>query len=447
MITEEAALAAVAQVQPVPVDSDPPQQSQDTVAETRPVNATLPDNFKQLSVSQQAIYAAEALREATDSNLSGDNATLRKRIREDFGIATSTAERAERLLKLYPERAAEVKAGTRPLPKSAEDWKALKTSIPAKEDQETNSSLDSPPSEKEGQRLNLALASPSSSETPKPTPLLIPFEAPSGSPLEPHPLSSLFPAMEDGEFAELVENLKRNGLLTSIVVYEDKILDGRNRDRGCIELEVTPHYLEYIGSDPLEFIVSANLHRRHLTTGQRAMIGSKLATMKWGGARTSGEQRSNSTFAPSTAEEARNAPTHPDAPTQAPTEITLEKAADQMQVGHSSAVLAKKISQAAPEVAAQVEAGKLSLNEVATKAGIKSKAKPSKPSHSTTLSATAPAPASPDTKDTEVLIPRCEEFLEAMHADFPGFTLQEIALACATAATRMMVQESGIAAK
>jgi ParB-like chromosome segregation protein Spo0J len=379
------------------------------------MNPILPDNFKQLSVSQQAIYAAEALREATDSNLSGDNATLRKRIRKDFGIATSTAERAERLLKLYPELAAEVKAGTRPLPKSAENWKALKTSIPAKEDQETNSSLDSPAPEKEGQRLNLALASPSSSETPKPTTLLIPFEAPVGSPLEPHPLAALFPAMEDGEFAELVEDLKRIGLLTPIVVYEDKILEGRHRDRGCIEAEVNPSYVEYKGDDPLGFVISANLHRRHLTTAQRAAIAAKLATATWGNA-----QRTNSSFG------------------TASSEITLEKAADRMRVSRTSAVVAKAIAKTDPEVAAQVEAGKLSLNEAATKAGIKSKAKPSKPSHSKTLS--APAPASLDTKDTRVLIPRCEEWLEAMHKDFPGFTLQEIALACGTAATRMMVR-------
>jgi hypothetical protein len=423
MITEEAALAAVAQVQPVPVDSDPPQQSQDTAAETRPVNATLPDNFKQLSVSQQAIYAAEALREATDSNLSGDKATLRKRIRKDFGITTSTAERAERLLKLYPELATEVKAGTRPLPKSAEDWKALKTSIPAKEDQETNSSLDSPPSEKEGQRLNLALASPSSSETPKPTPLLIPFEAPSGSPLEPHPLSSLFPAMKDGEFALLVEDLKRNGLLMPIVVYEDKILEGCNRDRGCVEAEVTPHYVEYIGSDPLEFIVSVNLHRRHLTTAQRAAIAAKLATATWGGNRKSENQETNSS-------------------------LDLADAANRMQVGTTSVKIAKAIAKAAPEVADEVAAGKLSLNAGAKKAGIKGKARPSK----SAPSKTAPAPAkvlatvpdSPEPKDISVLIARCEEWLEAMHKDFPGFTLQEIVLACGTAATRMMERESGL---
>src|SRR4029077_8590020 len=108
------------------------------------MNPALPDNFKQLSASQQAIYAAEALREAADSNLSGHYATLRKRVRKDFGISDSTAQRAEKLLKLYPELAAQVKAGTRSLPKGAEAWKALKTSTPAEEDQETHSSLDSP---------------------------------------------------------------------------------------------------------------------------------------------------------------------------------------------------------------------------------------------------------------------------------------------------------------
>src|SRR4029077_8328815 len=187
-----------------------------------------------------------------------------------------------------------------------------------------------------------------------------------------------------------VEDLKQCGLSTPIVVYEDKILDGRNHDRGCIEAEVTPRYVEYTGSDPLGFILSANLHRRHLDTGQRAMIASKLATMKWGGDRTSEEQRLNLALAPS------------EAASPASTDITLKQAANRLQVSRASAVKANAIAKAAPDIAAQVEAGKLSLNEAATKAGIKSKAKPSKPSHSKTLSAPAPAPASPVTKDTSV---------------------------------------------
>src|SRR5262249_51144757 len=90
------------------------------------MNATLPDNFKQLSVSQQAIYAAEALREAAANNVTENFYALRKPVRQHFDIPNSTADRAERLLKLCPELAAQVKAGTRPLPKSAKEGKGRK---------------------------------------------------------------------------------------------------------------------------------------------------------------------------------------------------------------------------------------------------------------------------------------------------------------------------------
>jgi hypothetical protein len=80
-------------------------------------------------------------------------------------------------------------------------------------------------------------------------------------------LPAVFDVVRESELNKLVEDLKQYGLLTPIVVYEDKILGGRNRDRGCFEAEVTPRYVEYTGSDPLGFIVSANLHRRHLTVG------------------------------------------------------------------------------------------------------------------------------------------------------------------------------------
>jgi hypothetical protein len=37
--------------------------------------------------------------------------------------------------------------------------------------------------------------------------------------------------------------------------------------------------------DPLDYVVSKNLRRRHLNEGQRAMVTSKIATMKHGGDR------------------------------------------------------------------------------------------------------------------------------------------------------------------
>ena len=232
----------------------------------------------------------------------------------------------------------------------------LKTSIPAKEDQETNSSLDSPAPEKEEQRLNLAPASPSSSETPKPTRLLIPFDPPGGSPLEPHPLAASFPLIEGEEFAELVEDLRKNGLLNPVVVYQDKILDGRNRERGCVEAEVTPGYVEYTGSDPLGFVIAANLRRRHLDAAQRAMIAAKLATTKWGGNRKSENQETNSS-------------------------LDLADAANRMQVGTTSGKIAKAIAKAAPEVADEVAAGKISLNAGRRKPGLRARRGRRNPPH------------------------------------------------------------------
>ena len=91
-----------------------------------------------------------------------------------------------------------------------------------------------------------------------------------------HPLSDIFPMMSGEEFEALVEDIKRNGLLEPIWLYEGKILDGRNRYKACLEAGVEPKFAEYKGDSPLAFIVSKNIKRRHLTATQRAVITLKL---------------------------------------------------------------------------------------------------------------------------------------------------------------------------
>ncbi len=100
--------------------------------------------------------------------------------------------------------------------------------------------------------------------------------------MKPHPISEIFPAMEGVEFDALVEDIKARGLIHPLVMYQGKILDGRNRWRACVALGVKPKTVDYRGDDPIGHVVSLNLSRRHLSASQRAMVAEKIATLKQG---------------------------------------------------------------------------------------------------------------------------------------------------------------------
>lgn len=95
--------------------------------------------------------------------------------------------------------------------------------------------------------------------------------------LRPHPVANLFPLMSESQIHELAADIDRNGLLNPIVVQGATLLDGRNRLRACALANVAPLTVEWQGEgDPSLWIVSMNLHRRHLSPAQVALLGSKL---------------------------------------------------------------------------------------------------------------------------------------------------------------------------
>lgn len=95
-----------------------------------------------------------------------------------------------------------------------------------------------------------------------------------------HPAAKLFPLMVGAEFEALCNDIKENGLSDDIVLWrtggQDWLLDGRNRGRACEATGIKPTFTKCEGSDPFGYVVSHNLHRRHLDDSQRAMVGARL---------------------------------------------------------------------------------------------------------------------------------------------------------------------------
>lgn len=94
--------------------------------------------------------------------------------------------------------------------------------------------------------------------------------------IEFHALANIFPLLEGVSFRELVEDIRINGLREPIVLLDGKILDGRNRYRAAMAAQVGVRFRQYDGKDALAFVISANLHRRHLDASQRAMIAAEV---------------------------------------------------------------------------------------------------------------------------------------------------------------------------
>jgi ParB-like chromosome segregation protein Spo0J len=100
------------------------------------------------------------------------------------------------------------------------------------------------------------------------------------SELKQHPLSAAFPAMSADDFAALVEDIKANGQREPVMVHEGMVLDGWHRYQACAQIGIKPQQFTFpADKDPVAFVLSHNLHRRHLTPSQRA--AAVVACSEW----------------------------------------------------------------------------------------------------------------------------------------------------------------------
>ena len=166
-----------------------------------------------------------------------------------------------------------------------------------------------------------------------------------------HPLCTLFPRIEGAEFDALVADVKANGLRESIVLHDGMILDGGNRYRACVQAGVTPKFKEFSGANLVTFVLSANLHRRHLSAGQQAAIVA--SAQDWAKAQTVGKPKS----------------------VNVDPLATVEQRAARSGASRSTQKMADKVAKADPELIKQVGLGEVSL----PKAVAKVEGKPPKP--------------------------------------------------------------------
>jgi hypothetical protein len=107
---------------------------------------------------------------------------------------------------------------------------------------------------------------------------------------EVHPAATLFPMMDKVSFLALKEDIKTHGIKEFGTLYRGQLLDGRNRYKACQELGIEMDFCEIEEEedfDPIAYVLSHNLHRRHLDESQRGMVAAKLAKLKRGGNRKS----------------------------------------------------------------------------------------------------------------------------------------------------------------
>lgn len=184
----------------------------------------------------------------------------------------------------------------------------------------------------------------------------------------PHELATIFPPMTAQEKRDLANDIRKNGLVDPIILFDDQILDGRSRFEACLNADVEPRYINFDElpaavkeAGPLSFVIARNMKRRHLTPSQLAIIAAETIPQF--------EKR---------AKERQQAGL---APTGANGEIgkSAEIAAKTLGASPRSVERARQVLKISPEQGARVKAGKLSLHKAAKEAAKKKPEKKKSP--------------------------------------------------------------------
>jgi protein gp37/ParB-like chromosome segregation protein Spo0J len=182
-----------------------------------------------------------------------------------------------------------------------------------------------------------------------------------------HPAADLFPMVEGDEFRELCADIKERGLAQPITIWTDgTLLDGRNRLLACYETHQEVVLDRYKGTDPVQFSLSANLHRRHLSEGQRAVVGLKVRELLSPAAKERQREaviESNKLRAADPVSADRRSMDLPQESTPAEARKVAAQAAKAVGASTRSVEKAARVERSAPDLLPQVQAGTMALDK------------------------------------------------------------------------------------
>lgn len=182
-----------------------------------------------------------------------------------------------------------------------------------------------------------------------------------------HEYANLFPMLSGNALDALREDIREHGVREPVVLLDGAILDGRNRYQCATDLGLDVPTQEYKGDDPLSFVISHNLHRRHLTESQRASVAARVANMPRGGAvyRTANLRTDAEPGLPLSERAAARPPM-----------TSTADAARMLNVSGRSVETARKVHERAPEeVTRAVDEGRISVSLAAKVADLPDEAK------------------------------------------------------------------------
>ena len=174
-----------------------------------------------------------------------------------------------------------------------------------------------------------------------------------------HPIADVWPMMQEDQLQELAADIKKNGLIQPVWLYQGMILDGRNRWAACKIAGVEPKTKEYTGDEPTAFAVSLNDKRRHMNKGSLAAVAAELEPFFAEDAkrrqRVSGGDK-KSELVKSVVEKIPQ-------PIDRPASKAREEAAKSVGVNDRYVQDAKKVRAEAPEVFQRLKAGTITLQD------------------------------------------------------------------------------------